>query len=79
MDIGKGRIVKHHVDQLHQKLVPTSSAESQVVDNYYFPVQPDNPAPLPELDVPEVPMQEEAAHRYPQHQHRPPVRYINEC
>ena len=78
VDIGKGRIVKPHVDQLREKVVPTSSAQSQVVDDYYFPVEPDNPAPPHELDVPEFPRQEETAHRCPQRQHRPPDRYIHE-
>ena len=68
--------MKRHVDQLHQKGASTSSAPSQVVDDYYFPGEPDTPTPQPEIEGAEVPRQDVAEHRYPQRHHHPLDRYI---
>ena len=86
VDVGNGRIVKRHVDQLRQRDVSTCTLpaqtmpESKVADNYYYPVGLNTPAPQPPPDGVQIqiPRPEEPAQRYPQRQHRPPNRYIHQ-
>ena len=73
VDLGKGNIVKRHVDQLTQCFTPpppdsTSKETSSIGDNFHYPETTEPLSQEPVSDSPPSP-------RYPQRLRRPPDRF----
>ena len=91
VDIGNGRTVKRHIDQLRQSIHHSPKSTSNAIDDYDYyepgtagqdvdPAPRTPPRPLeeegPAPRTPPRPLEKE--HRYPQRHHRPPERFIHE-
>ena len=73
--IAKGRRVKRHVDQLrlwdsNPETFSVTQEDANVLDNHHYP--------SPESELPSQATQNPAVseHRYPQHECRPPDRFV---
>ena len=78
VDIGDGRTVKRHIDQLLQSIHQSPQSTSNAIDDYCYyepvtPVQEVDPVPL--IPPPRLLKEEQG---YPRRQHCPPARFIHE-